>query len=70
MADLVLTQQYDSSSISGNDIEIHQQDAEEKKKIRCKHHWVKDQSFSDDEQAQVTMKNGNEDDHEKQQKLY
>jgi hypothetical protein len=70
MADLVLTQQYDSSSISGNDIEIHQQDAEEKKKIRCKHHWVKDQSFSDNEQAQVTMKNGNEGDHEKQQKLY
>ncbi len=40
------------------------------KKIRRKHHWVKDQSFSDDEQAQVTMKNRNEDDHEKQQKLY
>ncbi len=41
-----------------------------RKKIRRKHDWVKDQSFSDDEQAQVTMKNGNKDDHEKQQKLY
>ncbi len=61
----VLTQQYDSSSESENDIEIHQHDAEEKKKIRRKHHWVRDQSFSDDEQAQVTIKNGNKDDHEK-----
>jgi hypothetical protein len=32
MADFVLTQQYDSSSESENDIEIHQHDAEEKKK--------------------------------------
>jgi len=31
MADFALTQQYDSSSESDNDTEIHQQDAEEKK---------------------------------------
>jgi hypothetical protein len=37
MADFVLTQQYDSSFESDNDIEVHQQDAEEKKKIRRKH---------------------------------
>ena len=45
MANFVLTEQYDSSSESDNDMEINQHDTEEKKTIRCKHRWVKDQSF-------------------------
>jgi len=56
MANFVLTQQHNSSSESDNDMEIDQQGTEDKKRIRRKHQWVKDQSCSDDEQAQAAVK--------------
>ena len=56
MANFIRTQQYESSSESGNDMEIDQVNTEEKKTIRREYQWVEDQNFSDDEQAQVTTK--------------
>jgi len=47
MVDFILTQQYDSSSESDNDMEIDHQNIEEKKTSRHTYNWIKDQSFSD-----------------------
>jgi hypothetical protein len=56
MTNFVPTQQYESSSESDNDMDINQQNAQEKKTVRRKLNWVKERSFSDDEQAQLAIK--------------
>jgi hypothetical protein len=56
MANLIATQQYESSSESGNEMETDQEDVQEKKRIRRKFQWIKDKSFSDDVQAEMEIK--------------
>jgi hypothetical protein len=52
MTNFVATQQYESSSELGNEMEIKQKDIQQKKRIRRKFQSIKDKSFSDDIQAE------------------
>ncbi|CAF1137527.1 unnamed protein product [Rotaria sordida] len=56
MKNFVMTQRYESSSESNDEMEIDHQDFQEKKKVRRKLHWMKDRSFSDDAQTQMAIK--------------
>ncbi|CAF3415032.1 unnamed protein product, partial [Rotaria sp. Silwood2] len=64
MANFVAIQRYESSSESGDEMEIDQQDIQEKKQVRRKIVWIKDNIFSDDNEFQIAIKQ------EKQWSLY
>ncbi|CAF4065468.1 unnamed protein product, partial [Rotaria sp. Silwood1] len=56
MTNFVLTQQYESSSESDEDMEINQEHVQEKKTARRIFKWVEDKSFSNDLDAVMAIK--------------
>jgi len=56
MTNFVLTQQYESSSESDEDMEINQEHVQERKTARRKFKWVEDKSFHNDLDAEMAIK--------------